>query len=80
MEKFLKVCNLPQGKGHAPGINLKGKYLSEYGFDLGDMVNVSISNNQIVIKKITPQTMFEELKKQNKYFTRLADELGLEVV
>ena len=50
LQKTLKVCNSPQGNGYVPGIRLCGKYLSEFGFELGDTVCVEISKNKIIIK------------------------------
>ena len=50
--KNLKVCNLPQSAGYVPGINIKGKYLSEFGFSPGDQVQVEIKAGKIVISKI----------------------------
>lgn len=51
LTKKLKVVNKPQGKSYAPGINLQGEYLKNYGFGVGDFVKIEISANRIVIKK-----------------------------
>jgi hypothetical protein len=51
MEKLLKICNLPQGGGYVPGINLKGQYLKRFGFYPGEFVKVEVSENQIIISK-----------------------------
>ena len=49
--KTLRVINKPYKKTYVPGINIKGKYLSAYGFNLGDEVKVLVSENQISISK-----------------------------
>ncbi len=50
--KHLKVVNKPQGRHYAPGINIQGKHLNDYGFEVGDKVAVEISSNRILIEKI----------------------------
>ena len=50
--KILKVVRIPQGKRYTTGLNLKGDYLLKYGFDFGDMVNISFENGKILITKI----------------------------
>ena len=49
--KKMKVVNKPQGKSYAPGINLQGEYLKNYGFSVGDFVEIEVSRNRIIIKK-----------------------------
>jgi len=50
--RVLKIVRIPQGKRYTTGLNLKGDYLLKYGFDFGDMVNISFENGKILITKI----------------------------
>ena len=77
MEKLLKICNLPQGSGYVPGINLKGSYLSTFGFNVGEIVFVEIKDNEIVIKKASPTAVFEVMKNRNPHLKQFAKELDL---
>jgi len=50
--RVLKVSQRPQGKYYAPGINLQGKYLNEFGFYVDDLLTVNFQQNKIIISKI----------------------------
>lgn len=47
--KNLKICYLWQGKKQVPKINISGAWLQTAGFEIGENVKISISNNQIII-------------------------------
>lgn len=47
--KKLKICYLWQGKKQVPKINISGDWLKNAGFEIGENVKISISNNQIII-------------------------------
>lgn len=79
IQKLLKVCGLPVGKYYKPGINLKGDYLSKYGFEVGDMVKVEISENKIIIEKNDTTKIVTQMGIKNPYLLNLIDELGLNV-
>ena len=49
--KTLKVCNFAQGKKSTIGLNIKGEYLKDLGFEVGDMVSVKLTACKIVISK-----------------------------
>jgi len=49
--RILKVVKKPQGKNYVNGFNLQGRYLEQYGFFLGDFVNVSFETGKIIISK-----------------------------
>lgn len=51
-KRVLKVSQRPQGKKYAPGINLQGKYLNEFGFFIDDLLVVNFQQNKIIISKI----------------------------
>lgn len=50
--RTLKVVNKPYKETYTPSINLQGRYLRDYGFEVGDMVNLEVSRNKILIEKI----------------------------
>ncbi|MDR1369883.1 MAG: type I toxin-antitoxin system SymE family toxin [Dysgonamonadaceae bacterium] len=77
MEKLLKVCNLPQASGYVPGINLKGKYLMEFGFSPGDFVKVEVGDNKIVISKTDASKAVSDMVKRNPVLSKLIDSFDL---
>lgn len=52
LNKVLKVVNSPSGKKYTNGLNLKGEWMKKFGFDLHDIVNVTVTNSRILIEKI----------------------------
>jgi antitoxin component of MazEF toxin-antitoxin module len=48
----LKVVKKPYRNEYVPGFNIQGKYLEAFGFHKGDMVEVLVSENRILIEKI----------------------------
>jgi len=48
----LGVVGFPQnGDGYVPGIRVAGKWLHEFGFNIGDSVTLTASDSLIVIQK-----------------------------
>ena len=52
LEKKLKVVNKPYKDTYVLGLNLQGKYMAKYGFLWHDVVNVTVSENRILIEKV----------------------------
>ena len=52
LQKKLKIVNKPYKDTYVIGLNIQGKYLGEFGFELGDMVEVAVSENRILIEKV----------------------------
>lgn len=52
LSKQLKVVKKPYKNGYVPGFNIQGKYLEAFGFNKGDMVDVLVCENRILIEKI----------------------------
>ena len=46
----LKIAYLWQGKKRVPRINISGQWLKNAGFEIGNNIELTISNNQIIIK------------------------------
>lgn len=51
IKKKLKVVNKPYKDTYVAGLNIQGKYLEKYGFIRGDIVDIVISENRILIEK-----------------------------
>ena len=52
LSKQLKVVKKPYRNEYVPGFNIQGKYLEAFGFNKGDMVDVLVSENRILIENI----------------------------
>jgi len=52
MKKIRKIYYLFQGKQPVPQIKISGKYLSKFGLDIGDKVEITLSQGEISIHKI----------------------------
>lgn len=52
LHKKLRIVNKPYQKTYTVGLNIQGKYLQEFGFILGDIVDVIVSENRILIEKV----------------------------
>ena len=78
-QRILTVCQMPQGKEYIPGINLKGKYLKKFGFEVGDMVKVELHKNKIVISKNKDMAVLQAMGVKNPALLSLVEKLGLEV-
>lgn len=80
MEKYLKCVNTPYGSRYTVGINLKGDYLKQYNFNVGDCVKVELFENQIIISKSEATEQLTRLQAQNPSLLNLIDNLGLVIV
>lgn len=80
MEKYLKCENALYGDRYTVGINLKGDYLKEFNFFVGDCVKVKLSENQIIITKSDATAKLTALQAQNPNLLNLIDKLGLTIV
>ncbi len=54
MKKTRKIYYLHQGKGFVPYIKIAGQYLSRYGLEIGDKVEITLSQGEILIQKLNP--------------------------
>ena len=52
LQKTLIVSRTPYKDKFVPCINIKGNYLSVYGFNTGDKLFVQVTENTILIDKI----------------------------
>lgn len=77
MEKLLTVCRSTQGNKYTSAINIKGEYLKKYGFELGDFVKVSISNNKIVIEKSVSTGLLTCMGVKNPAIFKMIEGLGM---
>ncbi|WP_099463389.1 SymE family type I addiction module toxin [Parabacteroides provencensis] len=77
LTKLLKVCGLPTQNNYTAGINLKGEYLKDYGFNIGDYVHVEVTENRIVITKDTETNIVSLFSRKNKVVDNLIDTFDL---
>lgn len=80
MEKYMKCVNAPYGNHYTVGINLKGDYLKDFNFFVGDCVKVQLSENQIIITKSEETARITMLQAQNPNLLDLIDKLGLTTI
>lgn len=80
MEKYLKCVTAQDGSRYTVGINLKGDYLKQYNFNVGDCVKVDLSENQIIITKSEATEQLTRLQSQNPLLLNLIDNLGLTII
>lgn len=80
MEKYVKCVNAPYGNRYTVGINLKGDYLKEFNFFVGDCVKVELLENKIIITKSDATAQLTALQAQNPNLLHLIDKLGLIIV
>ena len=52
MKKTKKVYYLYQDKQFVPYIKISGKYLKSYDLNIGDSIELTLSNGEIVIHKL----------------------------
>lgn len=51
IEKTLNVVSFPQGGTHVPSVRVAGKWLGQFGFQLGDRVTLTAIEGRIIIIK-----------------------------
>lgn len=54
-KRELKVSYTWQNKKCIPSINLSGGWIRNLGFEIGDMVNVEMIENKLVIENVNKQ-------------------------
>ena len=58
--RYMKVCGYGTYRGDdgtdetKPQINLNAKWLAEAGFHAGDQIDVTVAENELVIRKLLP--------------------------
>lgn len=80
MEKYIKCVNAPYGNRYTVGISLKGDYLKDFNFFVGDCIKVQLSENQIIITKSEETARITMLQAQNPNLLDLIDKLGLTTI
>jgi hypothetical protein len=64
MKRRRKIYYVFQGRRSVPFIRISGKYLSDYGLNIGDSIELTLSKGEITIHKInqTERSNTDELK------------------
>ena len=82
MKEQLKISKLIDNisvQDGQPFFEIKGVELAKHGFNIGDFVNVSLSDNQIVISKDKQTNKLQEMEKINPSIKLLVKKFGLSV-
>ena len=79
MDKLLTVTRTAQGKRYTSVINIKGDYLTKYGFNLGYFVKVTVTKNKITIEKNIDTSLLTHMGEKNPAILKMIEGLGLTV-
>lgn len=52
--KILKVVHFPQHGGRVPAVRVAGKWLDQFGFQIGDLVQLTAAKGRLIIDKRRP--------------------------
>lgn len=63
-----------------PVIKLTGLQLKEIGFSIDDIVNISFSDNQIIISKNETTEKLQKLQSRNPSLDKLIRDLNLDIL
>lgn len=74
MKKEMRVSRKWQGSKNVPAISLQGLYLKEHGFDIDDFVKIDFYQNEIRIRKMTPEMIYNDMKERNPALIKLISE------
>ena len=80
MIRRLKVNRKWQGEKPVPSIILQGKYLEKFNFNIDDRVRIEFFDNEIRIKKYSPDEILKEMEKENASLKKLIENLDLSLV
>ncbi len=80
MIRRLKVNRKWQGETPVPSIILQGKYLEKFNFNIDDKVRIELYDNEIRIKKYSPDEILKEMEKENASLKKLIENLDLSLV
>lgn len=80
MIRRLKVNRKWQGETPVPSIVLQGKYLEKFNFNIDDKVRIELYDNEIRIKKYSPDEILKEMEKENASLKKLIENLDLSLV
>lgn len=80
MIRRIKVNRKWQGERPIPSIILQGKYLKKFNFNIDDKVRIELYNNEIRIKKYSPDEILKEMEKENANLRKLIENLDLSTI
>ncbi len=80
MIRRLKVNRKWQGETPVPSIVLQGKYLEKFNFNIDDKVRIELYDNEIRIKRYSPDEILKEMEKENASLKKLIENLDLSLV
>ena len=68
MKKIRKIYYLFQGKQLVPQIKISGKYLSRYGLEIGDLVEITLSQGEISIHKLNLSADMADQQERTQHY------------
>lgn len=77
MIRRLKVNQKWQGEKSVPSIILQGKYLEKFNFNIDDRVRIEFFDDEIRIKKYSPDEILKEMEKENASLRKLVEKFDL---
>lgn len=77
MIRRLKVNQKWQGEKPVPSIILQGKYLEKFNFNIDDRVRIEFFDDEIRIKKYSPDEILKEMEKENASLRKLVEKFDL---
>ncbi len=77
--KIIKLIDNISMQDGQPFFKIGGAELVKHGFNIGDFVSVSLSDNQIVISKNKKTSKLDQMEKVNPSIKLLIKKLGLSV-
>ena len=80
MIRRLKVNRKWQGETPVPSIILQGKYLEKFNFNIDDKVRIALYDNEIRIKRYSPDEILKEMEKENACLKKLIENLDLSLI
>lgn len=80
MIRRLKVNRKWQGETPVPSIILQGKYLEKFNFNIDDKVRIELYDNEIRIKRYSPDEILKEMEKENASLKKLIENLDLSLI
>ena len=77
MIRRLKVNRKWQGETPVPSIILQGRYLEKFNFNIDDRVRIEFFEEEIIIKKYSPDDILKEMEKENESLRKLVEKFDL---
>lgn len=75
--KMIKMIDTIKTRNGDPILEIIGTELAKHGFNIGDFVNISLSDNEIIISKNEQTEKLQQMNSVNPSIEKLVKEFGL---